>query len=292
MKLKDVLEKTTQFFREKGFSSPRLDAEILLAHGLGVERLRLYLDFDRPLSETELALCRELVRRRGQGEPVAYIVGYKDFYRSRFKVAPGVLIPRPETEILVEEAITWIRNHQIDEPQIVDLGTGSGCLGLSILIDLPKARLLAVDRSAQALQIARENAVAQGLADRVIFVEADALSGDSMNQALQQAGFSGIDVLLANPPYIAWDDQRVEKQVHQYEPHEALYADDNGLSALKGWTVTWKKNLKTPGVSIMEMGDRQGADLKMFYTSLGFTEVQVLKDLSGFDRVIMGALHG
>ena len=127
MKLKEILERTTTFFKDKKFPSPRLDAELLIAHGLKIERIQLYLRFDQPMAEEELVLLRELVRRRGQGEPVAYILGYRDFYKFRFAVSPVVLIPRPETEHVVEEALSWAKdNGPING--IVDLGCGSGWL--------------------------------------------------------------------------------------------------------------------------------------------------------------------
>ncbi|HRO66172.1 MAG TPA: peptide chain release factor N(5)-glutamine methyltransferase, partial [Pseudobdellovibrionaceae bacterium] len=285
-------EKTSQFFREKGFPSARLDAEILLAHGLGIERIRLYLDFDRELAPSELDRCREFVKRRTQGEPVAYIIGYKDFYNSRFKVTSDVLIPRPETEQIVEEAIEWCKRNELTNPRIVDLGTGSGCLGLSVLKEVPSARLLAVDVSAKALAVAKENAEALGLLDRVTFVEADAGDPASVSMGLEAAGFEEMDLLLSNPPYIAKADERVEKDVHRFEPHLALYAEEDGLSALKAWISLWRKYLGRPGISMMEMGTGQGEALKKHYSDFGFSDVQVLKDLAGHDRVIKGVQHG
>ncbi|MBX3040892.1 MAG: peptide chain release factor N(5)-glutamine methyltransferase [Bdellovibrionaceae bacterium] len=292
MKLKDVLEKTSQFFREKGFPSARLDAEILLSHGLGIERIRLYLDFDKLLSPAELERCRELVKRRTQGEPVAYIIGFKDFFNSRFKVNSDVLIPRPETEQIVEEAIEWCKKGGLSNPRIVDLGTGSGCLGLSVLKELPSARLLAVDVSGKALAVARENAETLGVLDRVTFLEADAGDEATLSRGMAQAGFEEMDLLLSNPPYIAKTDERVEKDVHRFEPHLALYAEDQGLSALKMWTSLWGKRLSRPGISMMEMGTDQGGILKQYYSDFGFSDVQVLKDLAGHDRVIKGVWHG
>lgn len=292
MKLKDVLDKTTHFFREKGMHSPRLDAEILLAHGLGVERIRLYLDFDRPLSETELHRCRELVKRRSQGEPVAHIVGYKDFYRSRFQVSSDVLIPRPETEQIVEEAVGWAKLQSMPAPRVVDLGTGSGCLGLSVLVEIPEAKLLAVDLSAKALRIAQANAESLGVADRAFFVEADAGNLERRDLLLEEAGFSEVDLLLANPPYIPENDPRVEKSVHQFEPHTALYSEEQGLFALKKWSEVWTPKLAVNGLVLMEMGQEQGASLQNHYQGLGLQQLQVLKDLSGHDRVIKGVRHG
>ncbi|MBX2988055.1 MAG: peptide chain release factor N(5)-glutamine methyltransferase [Bdellovibrionaceae bacterium] len=291
MKLKDVLEKTAGFFREKGSPSPRLDAEILLAFGLNIERIRLYIDFDRPLTEDELAGLRELVRRRAQGEPVAYITGHKDFFGAVFEVTPDVLIPRPETEQIVEEGLEWLKKNAIAEARVVDLGCGSGCVGLSVLKNDPTARLLAVDISAGALSVARRNAERLGVQDRAVFLEADASKKESAAAALSEAGFEKIDLLLANPPYIDPKDPRVEDGVKRFEPEAALFAGDQGLAALKTWSRIWSPFLASPGLCLMEMGLDQGPSMKDIYSGL-FTEAAVLKDLAGHDRVIKGVRHG
>src|SRR5262249_25104075 len=154
---KDVLSKSTQFLREKGSETARLDSELLIASALRWQRIKLYLNHEYPLSDDELKACRENVRRRGTGEPVAYIVGEKDFYRSTFQVSAAVLIPRPETEALVEEAITYCLQREkslASQIHVLDLGTGSGCIGLSILTEVPSAKLTAVDISSEAISVA------------------------------------------------------------------------------------------------------------------------------------------
>lgn len=289
MQLKNVLDKTTAFFREKGFSSPRLDAELLMAHGLQIQRIQLYLKFDQPMKDSELATLRELVRRRGQGEPVAYILGHREFYKHSFKVTPDVLIPRPETEHVVEDAINWVAD-KTASLGLIDLGTGSGCLGLSVLNELPNSRLVAVDISEKALAIARENAESMGVLDRVAFVQTDA--GDVQTVLSVYKKFTerqSVDILLSNPPYIDKNDSRVEDGVKKFEPHLALYADENGLALLKSWTEKYSPFLANDALVLMEMGLDQGESMMHFYQTLKtFKKINVIKDLAGHDRVIRG----
>lgn len=293
MKLKEVLDKTTAFFKDKKIETPRLDAELLFAHSLKLERIQLYLKFDQPLSEPELAGLRELVRRRGQGEPVAYILGYRDFYKSRFEVTPATLIPRPETEQIVEEVLAWAK----DKDQVytmVDLGTGTGCLGLSILKELPNAKLVSVDMSAEAVAVAKRNALSLGVSDRVEFVVADAANVDLVMASCRNfMGQNTIDILVSNPPYIANNDPAVQENVRKFEPSTALFAEDNGLALLKSWSKAYAPFLSSNAVMMMEMGMSQGSVMQSYYTDLNiFKNARVLKDLSGLDRVIAGVKHG
>lgn len=293
MKLKEVLDKTTAFFKDKKIETPRLDAELLFAHFLKLERIQLYMKFDQPLSETELAGLRELVRRRVQGEPVAYILGYRDFYGYRFEVNSSTLIPRPETEHIVEEVVKWVSDK--DKPvTMIDLGCGSGCIGLSLLKQLPKARLLSVDLSEKALEVAQRNADALEVADRVRFVHADAGNVDLVMASFKDfMGQDSVEVLLSNPPYIAASDPSVEENVKKYEPSSALFAEDDGLALLKKWSKGYGPYLASEAVMLMEMGMSQGPAMKNHFDNLEiFKSVRVVKDLSGHDRVIYGVKHG
>jgi release factor glutamine methyltransferase len=285
MKLKEVLDKTTQFFKDKKIDSARLDAELLLAHGLKLQRIQLYLKFDQPLSEQELATCRELVRRRAQGEPVAYILGTKEFYGYSFQVNSAVLIPRPETEHIVEVALEWAQQNPEEQYNVVDLGTGSGCIGLTLLKKLPNAKLIAVDVSEKALEVAKANAEVLEVADRVQFVHADASSLDMT--------MPPIHILVSNPPYIAEDDKDVEENVKKYEPESALFAKENGLTFLKEWSKKNSPFLSDKAIVLMEMGMTQGNEMKKHFEQLGvFSKVDVIKDLASLDRVIRGVKNG
>lgn len=293
MKLKEVLDKTVIFFKDKKIETPRLDAELLFAHFLRVERIQLYVRFDQPLSEQELAGLRELVRRRASGEPVAYILGYRDFYNLRFEVSPAVLIPRPETEHIIEEALEWAKN-QTEAIGILDLGTGTGCVGLTLLVNIPNAKLVSVDLSEQAIMVAKKNAENLGVSDRVQFLNLDA--GNFLDVMSVYKSFLGkdlIDLFVSNPPYIAEGDTGVEAAVNKFEPHAALYAKDEGLALLKSWSEGYSPYLSNNSLVLMEMGFTQGPAMRSHFENLKtFNEINVVKDLDGRDRVIRGVKHG
>lgn len=284
MQIKEILQKTTDFFRNKGFDSPRLETELLISSALRWERMRLYLNHEYPLTEEELNACREFVKRRATGEPVAYIVGHKGFYKHSFKVTPAVLIPRPETESLVEEALTWAKKN-CAQARVVDLGTGSGCVGISVLAELPDAKLLAVDISDAALAIAQTNAEEIGVNDRSTYLNKDAamLDASVVKSTLGELA----DIVLANPPYIAQDDPDVQDSVRKFEPGVALFSDENGFSHIRAWARTAAR-IARPGAFIMfEIGHEQGARAKeIFAATTDYENVQIVKDLAGLERFI------
>jgi release factor glutamine methyltransferase len=284
MILKDVLTKSIQFFKDKKIESYRLDAELLISSALKIPRISLYLKYEQPLNEAEVQLCRDYVRRRSLGEPVAYIVQEKGFFGQVFFVQPGVLVPRPETEHLVELVLDFISKNKIENPRILDLGCGSGCVGLSILKQLPTATLVAIDISEVAFQTTQKNSERLDLTDRVQVIQAD----------VDQFNFSDLglfDCVVSNPPYIDKDDLQVQKSVVQFEPHQALFADEKGLSFLKNWTKLGLKVLNKTGLMAFEMGHEQGLVMKNYFESLDvFSDVQVVKDLAEKDRIIKGEL--
>ena len=292
MLIKEVLDKTIKFFKDKGFESPRLHAELLLAHSLKLERIQLYLKFEQTLNENQLAEARELVKRYVNGEPVAYIVGERGFFGHVFKVGPGVLIPRPETEHLVEEAIEWMTKNPFDKISVVDLGCGSGCIGLSVLKANPAAFLVAIDISEAALKYAKVNAEALGVSERCRFLLADAENANATLSELKKEGFDKIQLLLSNPPYISESDHEVQKSVKDFEPAEALFAKEEGLAKLRKWSELYLPFLSEPGLMLMEMGYQQGPDMKKHFDGLKFKSVAIKKDLSGHDRIIRGEVHG
>lgn len=293
MKLKEVLDKTTAFFKEKKIETPRLDAELLFAHSLKLERIQLYLKFDQPLSETELAGLRELVRRRAQGEPVAYILGYRDFFGHRFEVNASTLIPRPETEHIIEEVVKWAKDKD-KAYTILDLGTGSGCIGLTLLKELPNAKLVSVDVSEGAIAVAQRNAESLEVADRVRFIHTDANNTDQVMTSFKDVmGQEFIDILVSNPPYIAPNDPDVQENVRKFEPSSALFAEDGGLALLKNWSKSYSPFLAKDAIMLMEMGMTQGAAMQSHFKSLDiFKNVSVVKDLAAFDRIVYGVKHG
>jgi release factor glutamine methyltransferase len=283
MQVKDVLQKTTQFFKDKGYPSARLDTELLISAALNWERIKLYLQHEYPLSEAELTACRDFVRRRASGEPVAYILGKKDFYNHSFIVSPDVLIPRPETELIVEEALAWAGSQQ--DLRVIDLGVGSGCIGLSIIAESPTARLFGVDISPGAMKVASENAQALSLNERATFEVMDA--SDLSVEAVRGRLGALADILVANPPYIAEDDPEVDANVKKFEPSSALFSSDLGLAHIKSWAAKASELVRSEGFVMFEIGYKQGAQAALMFQSLNaFSGVTVVKDLSGRDRFI------
>lgn len=281
MRLKDVLTKSIQFFKDKKIESYRLDAELLIAHALKMDRVSLYIKYEQPLSDSEIQICREFVRRRSLGEPVAYIIEEKGFFGQVFKVLPGVLIPRPETEQVVEETLKFIETYKIENPRILDLGAGTGCIGLSILKQIPSATLMCVDKSEKAIQTIHLNIRKFGFEDRVEVFPSAVEELDLSNQKF--------DCILSNPPYIDKNDPEVEPDVKKYEPEMALFAENNGLLFLKNWSKLSVNCLNKPGFMAFEMGYLQGPEMKSHFESLkAFTQVEIVKDLAGKDRVIKG----
>lgn len=282
MLIKNVVEKTTQFLKEKKINSARLESEILISSALGVRRIDLYLKYEQPLNETEIQNCREAVRRRGQGEPVAYIIGSKEFFGLDFKVDGRVLIPRPETEFLVEKALAWMKTQPQTEFKTLDLGSGSGCVGISLSeksTEEKKIEVTLVEASPEAFEVLSFNheKFADSCSQRHL-----------LNSRVQDCDFDAqkFDIILANPPYIAKEDAAVDKDVRQFEPHTALFAEENGFQEIEQWlkkSLVW---LKSPGMIIFEIGMGQKQQVLDFFQGKE-ENVSVQKDFSGLDRYIV-----
>ena len=281
MKLNEVLTKSIQFFKDKKIETARLDAEILISHALKIPRIQLYVKYDQPLDENEMTACREFVRRRSLGEPVAYITEEKGFYGLNFKVKSGVLIPRPETELIIDEVLADHKKQSPNEKvRILDLGSGTGCIGLSILKNIPQSELVTIERSPAAFEILTENIKSLELNDRVKAIHGDVLKVDI-------APFAQFDYIVSNPPYIDQADKETEQFVKKFEPHEALFSPDQGLSDIKSWATRYCHLVKPNGLILFEMGYQQGSVAKAHFESLQkFKSVDVIKDLSGLDRII------
>ncbi len=280
MKLKEVFEKSVQFFKDKKLDTPRLDAEILISYALKLDRVQIYMKYEQPLKENEVSACRELIRRRSTGEPVAYIVEEKGFFKEIFSVGPGVLIPRPETELVVEHALDHIEKHQLQEPRILDLGAGTGCIGLAILKNAPQAKLVTIEKSEKAYPYLLKNIEKLNLKDRIEVIHGDVEEIDFSKLGL-------FDLIVSNPPYIAVEDPATEANVKKYEPAEALFSKDQGIYFIKNWSKKTAGFLKPSGLMLFEMGHLQGAELKLYFEQLKlFSKVQIIKDLSGLDRIV------
>jgi release factor glutamine methyltransferase len=271
--LAEVLRRSTQYLEDRGSPTARLDAELLLAHGLGVSRIELYTGHDRPLSESELEVCRELVRRRGDREPVAYIVGTRGFRHLDLKVDSCVLVPRPETELVVDRCLELLRG--VEQPAVLDVGTGSGAIALAIASELPAARVTATDISPAALDVAWANAVALGLAVEVR--RGDLLDG------LDDRRF---DLIVSNPPYVSEQEiEDLEPEVAVHEPRLATVAGD-GLDAYRRLLPDAREHLAEGGWLVLECGAGQAAWLSGELGRLGYGSIDIARDLAGTERVV------
>lgn len=280
-----ILQWTTQYFESHGIDSPRLTAELLLAHALGTTRLALYMQHDQPLLASERASFKRLIQRRIRREPVAYILGKKGFWNLDLDVSPEVLVPRADTETLVETALEVIAAKS-DEPSwsILDAGTGSGAIVLSIAAERRQHRYMATDRSMEALQMARKNAQKIGL-DGIRWVCADWLDA---------FGSRSFDVVVSNPPYIpSADIDRLEPEVRDYEPRAALDGGRDGLDAIRKIVADAPRILRPNGRLILEIGWNQGEAVERLIDATGwFTDIQIRKDLGGMDRVVVARCVG
>jgi release factor glutamine methyltransferase len=249
-----------------------------MAHALGMKRLDLYLQFDRPLLEDELKPIRELLRKRSERTPVAYLVGRKDFFSLPFAVDARVLIPRPETELLVELAIKRLEG--VSAPRILDVGTGSGCIAVSVLHSLPEATGVAVDIAPGALEVAAANAETNGVTERL-----ELLLGDLL--APVQGG--SFDAVLSNPPYIVRGDPSVEADVREHEPEQALYvAADDPLAVAKAVADQALAVLKPGGFLALEVGAGGAPAARQHLLDAGYRDVEISLDLGGIERIVSG----
>jgi release factor glutamine methyltransferase len=265
--LAEVLAGATGYLAERGIESPRLDAEHLVSRALGLSRIELYTQHDRPLTESERAAARELVQRRGRREPLAYVLGDWDFRRMTLKTDARALVPRPETEVVVERCLALLEG--VQAPRVVDVGTGTGAIALAIADERPDARVTGTDISAAALALAHENAAANAL--EMTFVESDLLA----------AVGGSFDLVVSNPPYVlAAELESLEPEVRDWEPLGALIDEgqtarlaDEARAVLDGWLV-------------LEAHAELAQDLAGTLTSLGYESVTVNPDLAGRDRVV------
>jgi release factor glutamine methyltransferase len=279
--IRKVLGWTTGRFEKEDIDAPRLTAEILLAFTLGVDRVKLYVELDRPLQKDELTAFRALIQRRLQHEPTQYLTGFKDFYNRRFLVDPRVLIPRSETELLVEAVLQLLPKHA---SRVLDLCTGSGCIAVTIAAERPLASVWATELSTDAAAVARANAEAHQVASRVSILE-----GDLFAPVPADARF---DVVVSNPPYVKRSElSGLQKEVTR-EPRLALDGGEDGLDFVRRIAEGAHGALKRGGWLALEIGDEQGAVVKDVLTRAGYLAVRVDKDLARLDRLAFGQEPG
>lgn len=273
-----VIDWTKGHFEKQQLDAPRLTAELLLAHVLATTRVKLFMDLDRPLSKDELASYRALIQRRLAFEPTQYLVGSKEFYGRRFTVDRRVLIPRSETELLVEAVLRQLPK---DAPtRVLDVCTGSGCIAISLAAERPLASVWATDLSDDALTVAKTNAEALGVAARVTF-----FLGNLLEPVPADARF---DVIVSNPPYVASGQLKgLQKEVQQ-EPTLALDGGADGLAVIRPLVAAALPRLKPGGSVALEIAEDQGAQVKALLESQGATDVRLEKDLAKHDRMVFG----
>ena len=273
-----ILGWTTQHFEKLGLDSPRLTAELLLAHVLHVSRVRLYTNLELPLEASELAGVRSLIQRRTAGEPTSYLTGTREFYGRTFAVDARVLVPRPETELLVEAVLQAFPRDA--EVRVLDLCTGSGCVGITVAMERPRARVLATDASPGAVEVARANATALGAGDRF-----EARLGDLLAPVQGEAPF---DVIVANPPYVPAGQLPTLSAEVRREPRLALDGGPDGLDVVRriaGEAPTW---LVPGGLLALEIGDGQGPAVHSLLEAAGYGSVRIERDLARHDRLALG----
>lgn len=279
----EVMRLSTAYLGRHGSSSPRLDTELLAAHALGLRRLDLYLQHDRPLDDGELASVRGLVRRRAGGEPVAHLVGVREFFGRAFAVSPAVLIPRPDTETLVEHVLDWARARAGatgEGLRLADLGTGSGCIACTLAAELPGATVVASDISPEALAVAEQNARRLGVAERVSFREGswgDPLDGGERFQAV-----------VSNPPYVLTQElAALARDVRDHEPALALDGGADGLAAYGPVLAAAARLAEPGGLVAVEVDPRRAeAVARLMAAALAPCAPVTIRDLAGLERVV------
>ena len=272
-----LLRWTTDYFAGKGIETGRLDAECLLAHALGTERLRLYVDFEKPVAADERARFRELVRRRAEDRvPVAHLLGEKEFWSLPLRVSGDVLVPRPDTETLVQAALDRLPDPEA-ELRILDLGTGSGAVALALAQERPKAFVTAVDCSPAALGLAADNAERLGLGARLRFLEGDLFAPVAGER---------FDAVVSNPPYVAEGARAELPPELAHEPPAALFAGPDGTACLRRIVAAAPVHLLPGGLLALELDPQQADTVKGWLAEAGFEETRTHRDLAGRIRAI------
>ena len=300
--IQKLLNWVTKHLTEKGIDSPRLSAELLLSHVLGLKRIELYTQFDKPVTKEQLDRLRDLVKRASQQEPIAYLIGKTEFYSLELNITPDCMIPRPETELLVERAIEFLRTRPVRNSMmrnmaqkgevsngassgkqfVCDLCTGSGCIAVAIAKNFPDADIIATDISDAALSVAAKNVERYQLSERIKL-----LCGDLFEPILPQLDIDRFDLIVCNPPYTkACEFESLEKNIKAYEPRIALYAGEDGLDIYRRIIEKVNTFLKPDAALMLEIGYSQGQVVRELLEQTGcFGEITIEKDFHNNDRI-------
>lgn len=280
MTVLEAIQKTAAFFETKGVDSPRLQAELLLAHVLKLPRMRLYLGFERVLTSAEVDSFRELVRRRGTREPLQHIIGNVSFCGLEISCTSSALVPRPETELLAQLAWEFLEKSPASEPMAFDLGTGTGCLPIAIAANCKRARIVSVDISPAALGLAQDNAIQSGVADRIEFVHGDRFAG--------LAGDRRFHLIVSNPPYIpSAEIETLAPEVRDFDPRAALDGGADGLNFYRWIAREAGAFLNPDGRLMLEFGDGQASALQEIFSDENWVVEAIRQDYSPRDRFLI-----
>lgn len=279
-----ILEWTVPHLKSHGSESARLDAEILLAHARGCPRIQLYTNYDEPLTDTQRATMRDLVKRRAAAEPVAYLVGHREFFGLDFQVTKDVLIPRPDTETLIVEAIESLKSQTA--ARVLDVGTGSGCIAITLAVNCPNVSITAIDLSPAALDIARANADKHNVGDQIRWLTGDLLAPLTAGEQF--------DLIASNPPYIASAEiETLSADVRLHEPRSALDGGSDGLDVIHRLIADAPRHLVSQGKLLIEISGEQADAVTQLLTANGhYDDIAVLKDLAKQPRVVRAVRNG
>lgn len=287
--IQKLLNWVAEYLKTKGVDSPRLSAELLLSHVLGLKRIELYTQFNKVVQQEQLTQLHGFVKRAAEHEPIAYLTGKREFYSLEFEITPACLIPRPETELLVERAIEFLRKRNGEQPAVslsnlfvCDLCTGCGCVAIAIARNFASCRIVATDISDTALEVAERNVTKHGLTNRVKL-----LKGDLFEPVIPGLGPAKFDLIVANPPYVSEPEyEKLPKNVKDFEPKQALIAGKDGLDITRKIVTDAGRFLKPGGMLMLEIGNEQGpAVKKLMDESTCFENASICKDDQKLDRI-------
>lgn len=284
MNIKELLNRSDQFLAQRGIESSRLDAEVLMAELLDMERINLYVKYDYPLKNSEINNYRQMIKKRAQRIPVAYIIEKKEFMSLEFKVKEGVLIPRPDTEILTEAVIKYCDQNELKSPEIIDVGTGSGAIAVSLAHYIEKAKVVGLDISPTALKVAQHNMKKHELSQRMSILKSDLLTEFIKRE------ITGVDIVVSNPPYISEAEMEELSPELKKEPKTALKAGEDGLDFYRRLIPQAEKVIKNGGKIFLEIAYQQAEAVQALFGD-NWTEIKVEKDYSDHDRLVSASLN-